>query len=83
MSPDQFLERVLGAADHAALRLAATPHDRQAAWLREFARRLRTQWRQLFTPVLSSEDVDGMVADVLLRVKAKRDEIEAGGVGRA
>jgi hypothetical protein len=83
MTPDRFLERVLAAVDDAAFRLSHTPHGRQAAWLNAFARRMRRQWRPLFVPVLSSEDVDGMVADVLVRVKAKRDFLERVGSGSA
>ena len=36
-----------------------------------------------FRAVLSAEDVDGMVEDVLARVLAKRDQIEAAGAGTA
>jgi hypothetical protein len=82
-TPDQFLERVLAAVDDAAFRLSHTPHDRQEGWLNDFADRMRMQWRSLFMTALSAEDVDGMVSDLVARVKAKRDEIEAAGVGRA
>ena len=44
---------------------------------------MSTQWRELFTPALSAEDVDGMVADMVTRVREGRDEIEAAGMGRA
>jgi hypothetical protein len=83
MTPDDFLKRVLAAVDELAFRLAHTPHDRQAAWLSGFARRMRRQWRLLFAPALSADDVDGMVADLLARVRKRRDEIEAAGSGRA
>jgi hypothetical protein len=83
MTTPDFLARVLAAADDAAFRLAHTQHDRQDAWLRGFARRIRAQWRELFTPALSSEDVDGMVADLVARVRAKRDRLESHGVGTA
>jgi len=82
-TPDEFLERVHAAADDAAFRLSHTPHDRQAAWLSGFKRRVRTQWRSLFTPHLEPKDVDEMVDDMVARVRRRRDEIEAGGVGRA
>jgi hypothetical protein len=82
-TPDEFLARVFAAVDDAAFRLSHTPHDRREEWLRGFARRVRWQWREVFSPVLSLEDVDGMVADVVARVRAKRDEIEAARVGRA
>jgi hypothetical protein len=83
MTPEAFLSGVLGAVDEAALRLAGTPKDLQAAWLQGFARRVGEQWRSLFMPALSAEDVDGMVADVVARVRKRRDEIEVAGVGRA
>jgi hypothetical protein len=82
-TPDEFLERVLAAVDDAAFRLAGTPKERREEWLSGFARRVRKQWRSLFMPALSAEDVDSMVNDVVERVRAKRDEIEAAGVGRA
>jgi hypothetical protein len=83
MTPDLFLERVLGAADELALALSHTPHDRQKAWLEGFADRTRKQWRSLFMPALSAQDVDGMVTDVLSRVSAKRDFLERHGAGSA
>jgi hypothetical protein len=82
-TPDEFLERVLGAVDEAAFRLSHTPHDRQAAWLRGFERRVRAQWRSVFMPALSAEDVDGMVADLMGRVRAKRNRLERFGAGSA
>jgi hypothetical protein len=66
-----------------ASRLSHSLHDQQEEWLRGFADSLRAQWRQVFAPVLSSEDVDGMVADVLSRVRAKRDRLEDLGGGTA
>jgi hypothetical protein len=82
-TPDEFLPRVLAAVDDAALRLAGTPHELQAAFLQRLACRIRAQWRELFTPALSAEDVDGMVADVVARIRAKRDSLESFGGGRA
>jgi hypothetical protein len=83
MTPDEFLERVLGGVDELAFRLSHTSPDRQKEEIQRFADRVRAQWCSLFTPALSAEDVSGMVADVVTRVRAKRDEIEAAGVGRA
>jgi hypothetical protein len=83
MTPDQFLPRVLAAVDDAALRLAGTPHELQAAFLQRLACRVSAQWRELFTPALSAEDIDGMVADLVQRVRKRRDQIEAAGVGTA
>jgi hypothetical protein len=83
MTPDLFLERVLGSADDAALRLAATPHDLQSAWLRRFECRVRAQWRECFAPYMTDEDVDGMVRDLVGQVSAKRDLLERHGAGSA
>jgi hypothetical protein len=83
MTPDQFQERVVAAAGDLAFRLAGSPEELQAALINGFAQRVRTQWRSLFTPALSADDVDGMVADVLARVRAKRDRLESFGGGTA
>ena len=82
-TPAEFLPRVLATVADLALILAHTPRDRQEAFLEEFAANVKAQWRELFSPVLSAEDVDGMVADVIERVRAKRDQIEAAGAGTA
>jgi hypothetical protein len=74
--PNEFLERVLTAVDDAAFRLSHTPRDAQDEWLQGFADRVRTGWLEIFRPSLSTSDVDGMVADVVERVRAKRDRLE-------
>jgi hypothetical protein len=75
--PDEFLKRGHDAVDEAALRLSHTLDDRQEEWLRGFADRVRAQWRDVFSPALRSEDVDGIVADVVARVRAKRAGLES------
>ena len=82
-TPAEFLERVLATVDDLALVLAHTPRERQEEWLKGFADRVRAQWHELFAPTLSSEDVNGMVADVVTRVRAKRDGLEKLTGGRA
>jgi hypothetical protein len=81
--PAEFLDRVLAAVDEAAFRLSHTPQDQAEEWLRRFAERVRKQWREVFAPYMSGEDVAGMVADVVARVRAKRDAIESAGAGTA
>jgi hypothetical protein len=81
MTPDQFLTRVLAAVDDAAFRLSHT-HD-QEEWLDGFADRVRAQWRDVFSPVMSTSDVDGMVSDLTARFRAKRDSLESHGMGTA
>jgi hypothetical protein len=83
MNPDDWLSRVFAAADEMALRLAGTPHDRQSEWLEGFARRVRAQWGETFAPYMSEDDVDGVVADLVGRVKARRDYLERFGKGQA
>ena len=75
-TPDEFVSRVQATVDELALALSHTPHERQETALQSFADVVRAQWRALFSPVLSAEDVDGMVGDVLARVRAKRDDLE-------
>jgi hypothetical protein len=82
-TPDEFLQRVLATVDDLAFRLSHTPHDGQEEWLQGFARRVHAQWCQVFSPALSANDVDGMVADLVARVRAKRDQLESFGGGTA
>jgi hypothetical protein len=82
-TPDEFLERVLGTVDDVAFRLSHTPQDAQEEWLEGFADRLRAQWREALRPFLTGEDVNGMVEDVIKRVRKGRDGIESVGLGSA
>jgi hypothetical protein len=82
-TPNEFLQRVLATVDDAAFRLSHTPRDRQEEWLQGFGDRTRAQWREVFAPFMSAEDVDGMVADLVARVRAKRDQLESFGGGTA
>jgi hypothetical protein len=83
MTPDEFLPRVLAAVDEAAFRLAYAPRGQQNDWLQGFAERLRAQWLEVFQPFLSGDDVDGMVGDVVSRIRAKRRGLEGVGAGTA
>jgi len=83
MTSDQFLTRVFAAADEVALALACTSQARQEEWLAGFARRVRSQWGQIFAPYFSESDLDGVVADLVGRVRAKRDRLERFGRGSA
>jgi hypothetical protein len=82
-TPGEFLERVDRVVAATAFSLACTPRDRQEEWLRGFADRVKAQWRQVFAPYLAAKDVDGMVAAVVERVRAKRDRLEGMGGGTA
>ena len=83
MTPPEFLTRVFAATDELAFSLAATPRHLQEAWLEGFDRRVRAQWRPLFAPYFSETDTDADVADVVGRVKSKRDRLERFGAGTA
>jgi hypothetical protein len=83
MTPDTFLQRVLAVVDDLALTLAHTPRDRQEECLKGFADRVRTQWVDLFAPVLSAEDVDRLMDDIIDCIRARRSEIEATNYGVA
>jgi hypothetical protein len=83
MTSDGFLKRVLVAVDDAAFRLSHTPREPQEEWLQGFGDRVRAQWGPLFAPRLEPKDVDGMVSDLVARVRKRRDEMEAAGTGTA
>jgi hypothetical protein len=82
-TPSEFLACVDRVVDTTAFSLAHTPRDRQDEWLRGFADRVSAQWREAFAPYMSAEDVDGMVADAVARVRKRRDALAAAGVGTA
>jgi hypothetical protein len=83
MTPAEFLTRVFAAADELAFRLAGTPKELQATWIQDFARRVRRQWRPLFAPYLTAEDVDAVVADLVGSVEARLERISRFGSGTA
>jgi hypothetical protein len=83
MTPEQFLSQAFATADELALRLAGTREDHQSAFLRDFERRVRSQWREVFAPWLCAADTDGMVLDLVERVRKRRDFLERFGKGSA
>jgi hypothetical protein len=78
-TPDEFLSRVFAAADEVALRLAGTPPALQADCLERFAYSVHAQWSDVFASYLKPSDVDGMVIDVVERVRRRRDYLERFG----
>jgi hypothetical protein len=78
-TPDEFLSRVFATIDELALRLAGTDADLQSSFLRDFERRVRLKWRPLFEPYFSQADADAVVADLVARVRAKRDYLQRFG----
>ena len=83
MSPDQFLTRVFEAADDAALLLAGMPPDQQSAWLQRFGYAVHAKWSQVFAPHMSPRDIDGMMIDVMERIRRRRDYLERFGAGNS
>lgn len=75
-TPEDFLKCALATVDKLALLFAGAPDDRAEATLSEFAERVRNGWREAFD-FLRGEDVDGMVADLVDRIRKRRGEIEA------
>ncbi len=66
--------------DDFALFFAGEPDEYMETSLIAFGENVRKGWREQFAPV---ELIDGTVADVLERVRARKHEIEAEGAGRA
>jgi hypothetical protein len=83
MTPDAFVGRVSAVVDELALALSNTPSARQEEALNRFAERVRPRWSEVFSPALSDEDVDGMVADFVDRVRTKRNALETLEPGTA
>ena len=73
---DDFLKCALETIDELALLYAGTPNEKVDVSLSEFAERMRKRWREAFD-FLRGDDVDGMVADVVDRIRKRRREIEA------
>jgi hypothetical protein len=83
MTPPEFLTRVFAAADDAALLLAGMPPDQQSAWLQRFGYAVHAQWLEVFAPRLRAEDVNGMVIDVVERIRRRRDYLQRFGAGNS
>jgi hypothetical protein len=73
---DDFLKCALATVDELALLYANTPDDKVDMSLSESAERMRKRWRETFT-FLRAEDVDGMVSDLVDRIRKRRREMEA------
>jgi hypothetical protein len=82
-TPAEFLACVDRVVESTAFHLAHTPRAIQDAWLQRFADRVSAQWKDAFSDYLSPKNVDSMVADVVDRIRKRRDALEAGGVGLA
>jgi hypothetical protein len=75
MTPEEWLQRTLQAANDLAFAYACTPDDRVEASLVKVAEGVRKAWRRAFA-FLPAADVDGMVVDLVERFKRRRRQIE-------
>jgi hypothetical protein len=82
VNPTEFLDRVLAVVDDLALLFSHTPRDRQEDALRNFAQRLKARWQEALS-LLPAEEADGIIADVVERVRARSSQMKAAGTGRA
>jgi hypothetical protein len=78
MSGAEFLKRVLATVDDLALLYANTPPEAAERSLAEFGERVREGWRTAL-PWLPPHDLDGVIGDLVARVRARRLEIEHTG----
>jgi hypothetical protein len=51
--------------------------------LEAFAARVRASWGQSFAGLIDPEEIDVMVENILVRIRQRRDAIEASGTGTA
>jgi hypothetical protein len=81
---DEFMSRALSAIELMALGHAHVPDDVAEHSLSRIGGNLRRKWRGLLpAAVLPDEGLAEVVEDVLARVRTRRREIEAAGVGSA
>jgi hypothetical protein len=84
MTGDEFMSRALSAIELMALGYAHVSDDVAEQSLARIGGNLRDEWRELLpVAVLPDEGLAEVVADVLARVRTRRREIEAAGVGSA
>jgi hypothetical protein len=84
MTSADFMSRALSSIELMALGYAHLPDDVAEQSLARIAGNLRDKWRELLpVAVLPDDGLAEVVADVLARVRTRRREIEAAGVGSA
>jgi hypothetical protein len=84
MTIDNFMSRAMSAIELMALGYAHVSDDVAEQSLARIAGNLREEWRPLLpVSVLPDEGLAEVVQDVIARVRTRRREIEAGGVGSA
>ena len=79
--PDRFAETCEAVVNDLALALSRSLQERQEKALADFGANMRSQWSNTL-PSLSAENVDGMVDDLISRIRARISELE-GGAGTA
>jgi hypothetical protein len=81
---DDFMSRASAAIETMAFGYAHLPDDVVAQPLSRIGAALHREWRGLLpAAVLPDEGLAEVVEDVIARVRTRRREIEAAGVGRA
>jgi hypothetical protein len=84
ITSDEFMSRALSAIELMALSYAHLPDDVAEQSIVRIRDNLRREWRELLSvAVLPDDGLAEVVEDVLARVRTRRREIEAGGVGSA
>ena len=78
--PDRFTATCEAVVNDMATALSRSPQERQEKALATFGDSMRSQWRNTFPSV---ENVDGMVDDLITRIRARIRALEGGGAGAA
>jgi hypothetical protein len=80
---EQFLSRCERTIEFCAFAAAHRPDSEVDLKLARLARNLTAGWRQVAPRCLSDADLASVVGDVIERVRARKREIEAAGIGTA
>jgi hypothetical protein len=80
---EQFLSHCERTIEFAAFAAAHRPDCENEPKLARLAQGLTSGWRQVAPHSLSDADLGSMVADVIARIRARKQEIEAAPAGRA
>jgi ketosteroid isomerase-like protein len=78
----RFQQRLLATAEELALFYAGTPDGKVEASLADFAERTGKGLRQAYAHVPAAV-ADGMIAELVERIRKRRREMEVGGKTRA
>ena len=79
MTPSEWIETVNDAIDDAVCTLTHIAPVGRPAWLGRFEMRVAAQWSEVFADILSTEDVDSLVANITQTIMGRLAEIESVG----